>query len=68
MNPLEETSIALDTGSASSLNVSLEMSTLGKKATQCPGVPLPIGLQPTPSTPVVSFSTESIVNHFNSDF
>ena len=55
MNPLNETSINLEAGSASSLNLSLDMSTIGKKSTQCPGVPLPIGLQPN-AAPVVSFN------------
>ena len=52
MNPVNESSINLEAGSASMLNVSLDVSGIGKKATQCPGVPLPVGLQPS-STPVV---------------
>ena len=64
MTSLDETSIALDAGSASSLNVSLDVTTTGKK-TQCPGVPLPVGLQPTSSTPVVS--TLSIILIFSND-
>ena len=53
MNSLNDTSINLEAGSASSLNVSLDVTSIGKKSTQCPGVPLPIGLQPN-SAPVVS--------------
>ena len=51
---MNDTSIALEAGSASSLNLSLDVSSLNKKSTQCPGVPLPLGLQPN-STPIVSF-------------
>ena len=52
-SPLDETAISLEAGSASSLNVSLDVSAIGKKGAQCPGVPLPIGLQPN-ANPVVS--------------
>ena len=50
---MNDTSIALEAGSASSLNLSLDVSSLNKKSTQCPGVPLPLGLQPN-STLIVS--------------
>lgn len=55
MNPLDDTSIsipAFEAGSASSLNVSLDVSNLGKKSTQCHGTVLPIGLQPHAPTTV----------------
>ena len=53
MTSLNETNFSLETGNASSLNVSLDVSTLGKKSTQCHGTALPLGLQPSSSATMV---------------
>ena len=57
MTSLNETNFSLETGNASSLNVSLDVSSLGKKSTQCHGTALPLGLQPSSSTAMVCLLT-----------
>ena len=46
MNPLNETISVDPVGTVSSLNVSLDVSSLGKKSQVNPGTPMPVGLQP----------------------
>ena len=59
MNPLDVT--ALD---QSTLNLSLNMTTSGKKPGSTEGTPLPVMLQPTTNVTVSPFRT--FLSHFNS--